>query len=228
VELIDNAIAAIISEAACQGRIYINFNFGSTIGSIEHSGGKTFPQDKVELIRVLTYGGIQATRLNEHGCGLKSSLAILDPTNSVWKIYFKYVENGLLKVKSISAPYSNKMRICDELEWPGVDKTAENGTYILFPVSKERFVNMYQKKTALMEDLHDRIKCHFTHMWMKLDEFIEGKLRMARVGDCMCVRGLPVRDSQRLKLFVYMYVYISYTHTHTHTPWGRGPSCQPA
>jgi hypothetical protein len=177
VELIDNAIAAIIS-AVCQGRIYINFNFDSTTGSIEHSGGKTFPLDKTELIRVLTYGGVHATRLNEHGCGLKSSLAILDPTNRVWKIYFKFVENGLLKVKSISAPYSNKMSICDEPEWPGADKTAENGTYITFPVSKDRFVNMYQKKTPVMEDLHDRIKCHFTHMWMKLDEFIEGKLKM--------------------------------------------------
>ena len=32
VELIDNAIAAIISSQSCQGRIYINFNFDLSFG----------------------------------------------------------------------------------------------------------------------------------------------------------------------------------------------------
>jgi hypothetical protein len=178
VELIDNAIAA-INSSICHGRIHVNFNFDTNVGSVEHSGGKTFPLDKNELARCFTYGGKRPTRLNEHGCGLKSSLAILDPTNTKWAIYIKYVENGILRVKSISAPYSNKMTICDQSDWPGKDKTAEEGSFIQFPIGKERFENMYQKKKdARMEDLHDRIKYHFTHMWMKVDEMIEGKLKM--------------------------------------------------
>ena len=178
VELIDNGIAAIIS-ALATGMIYIVFNFETNVGSIEHSGGNTFPLDKRELARCFMYGGKYATRLNEHGCGLKSSLAILDPHNKHWKIYIKYVENGMLRVKSISAPYSNRLVLRDESEWPGANKTAENGTYIQFPIDKTRFSDLYQKKTgALMNDLHDRIQCHFTHMWMKLDELIDGKLQM--------------------------------------------------
>jgi hypothetical protein len=182
VELIDNAIAAILGTSG-HGRIYIHFDFTTNVGSIEHSGGTTFPLDKTELARCFTYGGKHATRLNEHGCGLKSSLAIMDRSNTSWNIYIKHVENGVRKVKRISAPYSSKMNLFEELEWSGTDQTVENGSYITFPIHKERFSDLYQKKTsARMEDLHERIQCHFTHMWMKLEEFIEGKLQMTYNG----------------------------------------------
>ena len=77
-ELCDNAIAAIIAltVALISGDIYITFNFSTNMGSIEHSGGVTFPTDPDGLKRCFTVGGKQQTSLNEHGSGLKSSLAI--------------------------------------------------------------------------------------------------------------------------------------------------------
>lgn len=183
VELGDNAFAAILGAAAdgkcISGEIRIVFDFDANVGSIEHSGGRTFPLNVAELARCFTYGGKSPTKLNEHGCGLKSSLAIIDPANEQWKIYIKYVSDGMLKVKRVSAPYSNKMTLYDETSWIGHNKNVENGSFITFPIDKSRFSSIYQKKDkALMADIHDRIKCEFTHMWMKVDEFIDGRIQM--------------------------------------------------
>lgn len=186
VELIDNAIAAITKFGifVIFGMIYITFDPEKNVGSIEHSGGTTFSLDPIEIARCFTYGEKCPTRLNEHGCGLKSSLAILDPYNTSWKIYIKYVHDGVLKVKSICAPYTSSMTLRDEAEWPGQNKTAEPGTYITFPLDKRRFSRLYAKKEeASMKDLHERIKCHLTHMWMKMDEMVEGKIQMFYNGD---------------------------------------------
>lgn len=184
VELDDNAIAAILALKGGSGSIYHAFDFEKSVGSIEHSGGITFPLNPTEIARCFTYGDKCPTLLNEHGCGLKSSLAILDPYNKSWKIYIKYVQDGVMKVKSICAPYTSSMILRDETEWPGENKTAENGSYITFPLDKRRFNRLYQKKDeASMKDLHERIKCQLTHMWMKLDEMIEGRIQMFYNGD---------------------------------------------
>jgi hypothetical protein len=179
-ELVDNAIAAIIRGGG-NGNIYITFDFATNTGSIEHSGGVTFPLTSEGLSACFTYGYKQTSSLNEHGCGLKSSLAILDPTNTIWKIWMKHDDNGVLSVLGVSAPYSDSMEIQDEEGWPGANKTIEAGTYITFPIKKDRFVDLYSSRDAKMSDvadLHNRIRCHFSHMWMKQEDVLSGRVRI--------------------------------------------------
>ena len=181
-ELGDNALAAIMFDPTkAVGNMYIKFDFEKNTGSIEHSGGTTFPHTADGLVRCLTYGGKQPSSLNEHGCGLKTSLAILDPNNQVWEIWIKTVIDGNLRYFRVKAPYSNKMRITKETNWPGKNQSAESGSFIQFPIKNEQFKNLYSTKNAKMTDktdLHNRIKCHFSHLWMKIDPYINGNIRI--------------------------------------------------
>ena len=188
-ELIDNAIAAITAVTPVKGTISINFNFDANIGSIEHSGGITFPTDAAGLTRCMTYGGKRATHLNEHGCGLKSSLAILDRSNTAWAIWFKCIENGVLMRYRLAAPYGGRLSIAkNPSPWPGSDTSNEPGSCIQFPLRKESFAGLYAKKDAKMADmakLNDRIKCHFSHMWMKHPDVMEGRVRIHYNGEAI-------------------------------------------
>jgi len=186
-ELADNAIAAIMdTSAVISGDVYINFDFDVNIGSIEHSGGSTFPIDSDGISRCLKYGGKRPAILNEHGCGMKSSLAILDPTNNVWEIWIKKPRDGLLEIFKVSAPYKNGMKLTVETTWPGQNKNLEPGSFIRFPINKERFSDLYSSKTAKKEDirnLHDRIKCHFSHQWMKQPDVCTSRIRIHYNGE---------------------------------------------
>jgi len=180
-ELIDNAIAAIIASVTKTGTIYIDFNFSTNIGSIEHSGGTTFPHELTKLANCFTYGLKNPTTLNEHGCGLKQSLAMLNPTNDMWQIWIKYLdEKHSLKIIKLQAPFTNKLKITTETAWPGQDKTAEPGSYIRFPIAKEKFSQLYKRdaKMADINDLHDRIRNQFSHMWMKQEEIQNRKIQL--------------------------------------------------
>ena len=176
-ELIDNAIAAIIP--AKNGDIYTVFDFDANVGSIEHSGGVTFPTDPAGISRCFTVGGKQPTSLNEHGCGLKSSLAILDPTNTSWEIWIKSIVDGNLVIRNVSAPYKNGMTLTVESSWPGQNKNSEPGSFIRFPLKKERFRSLYTKDDAKMGDLdlHKRISNHLSHMWMKQEDVRSSRIR---------------------------------------------------
>lgn len=197
-ELGDNAMAAIMAALLdallAVGKIFIDFNFETNIGSIEHSGGTTFPYTVDEkgqvhwdgLVRCLTYGSKNPTGLNEHGCGLKTSLAILDPKNEIWEIWIKILVNSTLMYFRVKAPYSNKMRITRESSWPGKDTTAEPGSFIKFPINKEHFKCLYASKGAKMndlKDLHSRIKCHFSHVWMKVPPYVNGGINIIYNGE---------------------------------------------
>lgn len=83
-EIIDNSLA---TESTV---IKITLDFEKNRGSIEDNG-KGFPVTPDELSRCFTYSPetrVQ-TNLNEHGCGLKSSLAILDPNDESWGVAWK-------------------------------------------------------------------------------------------------------------------------------------------
>ncbi len=179
-ELGDNAIAAIIKEKGATGSIYYALDFESQRGSVEHSGGTTFPQEDKAFARCIRYAGLQPTSLNEHGCGLKASLATLNPTNDAWKIWIKYLDaSGALRFKSVRAPWARVVHIQTETAWPGVNQTAEPGTFIEFPVTRERFVDLYTAKDkAKMRDLDERIICHFSHAWMKQEHVLSGRVRL--------------------------------------------------
>lgn len=187
-ELVDNAIAAIMdTSAVTNGDVFINFNVETNKGSIEHSGGSTFPIDSEGISRCLTYGGKRPSLLNEHGCGLKSSLAILDPSNTVWELWIKTVNDAAaLVIFKVSAPYKNEMKLTVETVWPGQNNNIEPGSFIRFPINKERFSYLYSSKTAKKEDihnLHDRIKCHFSHQWMKQPDVCASRIRIYYNGE---------------------------------------------
>jgi hypothetical protein len=185
-ELVDNAIAAVLGGITGTGKVYVRFAFDTNTGHIEHSGGSTFPTDSAGIVRCLTYGGRSPTFLNEHGCGLKTSLAILDPSNSKWKIFIKGVESGVLKFYSISAPYSNKMSIVPETTWPGQDKSAEPGSLIQFPITHSLFSGLFKSGTKLdnkEKEIGVRFKNHLAHMWQCVEKVLNGDIQLFYNGE---------------------------------------------
>ena len=181
-ELLDNAIAAIITPVITPGsnQIHIEMDFKTGLGKIEHIGGKTFPTDAEGLSRCFTYGGAAPTALNEHGCGLKTSLAILDPGNSTWAIFIK---TSLTDMYTVKAPYNNRLSLYPLKEWPGRNKGNECGSIIQFPITKERFKSLYSDKHSVMSDLDKRIRCELSHMWMTQDSISRGIVKFYYNGE---------------------------------------------
>jgi hypothetical protein len=176
-ELGDNAAAAILQCSPVDGEIRFKNDFSLKRGSVETVGGQQFPVDPVELARVFTYGGLRPTRLNEHGCGLNTSLAILNPENNDWKIEIKISDD---KVFLVQAPYHDKMTLSKTNVYSG-QPGPRNGSVVSFPITKKHFQELYASKDAKMtkeEDLHKRIECQISHFWMMNDEVIEGKIKL--------------------------------------------------
>lgn len=184
-ELIDNAIAAIMAlvhilrqNSSHYGSIYVNMNFEKGMGSIEHIGGVTFPTNLSELARCLRYGGKKQTHLNEHGCGLNTSLAILDRKNAAWKIYIRPESSE--QVYLLQAPYKNPMKLQTTSEWPGHSTEGKAASFIEFPITKDYFRDLYTIKNPKMEstDLLERIRCELSHLWMFHPAVKDGNIRI--------------------------------------------------
>lgn len=162
-EIIDNSIAAKSTI------IKINIDIDNNRGSIEDNG-VGFPIDSDGLSRCFTYSPdtrVQ-TDLNEHGCGLKSSLAILDPHDSSWKVTWKTND----KIYQVEAPYTKHNHSAVEIsEWKGTihDST---GTLIEFPIKKSQLISLYKKKDAKMKDLMYKLKEELSQYWMKHPKII--------------------------------------------------------
>jgi hypothetical protein len=202
-ELIDNAIAAILAalNPAGTNQIHVDMDFVKGIGTIEHIGGTTFPTDPQGLSRCFTYGGAAPTTLNEHGCGLKTSLAILDPANSTWAIFIK---QSLTDMSTVKAPYNNHLSLYPLSEWPGRNKGDECGSLIRFPITKDRFKSLYSDKHPKMTDLDKRIECELSHMWMTETSVARGTIKLYYNGTSVtpfsfrnedvheCVQSIPL------------------------------------
>lgn len=172
-ELIDNAISAIQQKTPIEGSVHLRIDFDTNQGSVEHRGGVTFSTTKQELHRIFSYGGKKPTKLNEHGCGIKTSLAILNPDNNSWKIEIKREDDS---VYSIEAPYGDNMRMKKETNYSGM-KGSHAGSFIRFPISKDRFQDLYRRKVIKMtnlDELHNRIQQEMSHFWM-MNENIKNK-----------------------------------------------------
>jgi len=179
-EIIDNVIAAITKIQDALGKIHLQLDFDSGWGYLEHEGGTTFPEELALLQRTFTYGAQQQSAYNEHGCGLKTSLAILDPSNQLWKIAFAIPrDNGSCTMYSISAPYSAIMKLKRITEWPGKWRGHECRSYIKFPIRREHFRTLYTPKAKMNRDkeLHDRIRNHLSHRWMLVPAFVDRKIQ---------------------------------------------------
>ena len=167
-EIIDNSFAA---ESTV---IKITLDFENSRGSVEDNG-KGFPVTPEELSRCFTYSPdtrVQ-TNLNEHGCGLKSSLAILDPLDETWGIAWKNQ-----KIFQVRAPYSSMTHNAKEIDnWPG-NITDKTGTLIEFPVQKKQFSSLYSKKGTSMANVMTKIKEELSQYWMRYPKFAKGIIKM--------------------------------------------------
>jgi hypothetical protein len=173
-ELGDNAFAS------GPNQIHITLDFDKKTGIMEDNG-RGFGNNPEELSRCFTYGPefTKQTNLNEHGCGMKSSLAILDPDDKEWSVTWK--TNSL--IYKVSAPYAKNT---DEFEaeiiqvWPGT-LTGLTGTIIQFPFHKESLLSLYTKKTTATFDKDNMLKMlrtELSHTWMLLDSFRSGKIEL--------------------------------------------------
>jgi hypothetical protein len=170
-ELLDNAFASGSS------KIYCTLDFEKNMGSIEDNG-KGFGNDPEDLSRCFTYGPDipKQTDLNEHGCGMKSSLAILDPNDSQWTVTWKW--NGY--IYQVKAPYARdgSFEATQISEWPG-KLTETTGAIIEFPFVKENLSSLYEKKhLASFKHAIVKLQKELSHTWMFYDPFTTGKIQL--------------------------------------------------
>lgn len=170
-EIIDNSIAAKSTV------IKITIDFEKNYGSIEDNG-HGLPSDSEGLSRCFTYSPEIRfqTDLNEHGCGMKSSLAILDPMDESWKVTWK--NSAIYQVK---APYSIASHSASRVhEWPGAIQD-KSGTLVEFPINKEQFKSLYSKppkKGAPMPNVLSKLKEELSQIWMKMPQIYVGATKI--------------------------------------------------
>uniref|UniRef100_A0A6C0DJU0 Uncharacterized protein n=1 Tax=viral metagenome TaxID=1070528 RepID=A0A6C0DJU0_9ZZZZ len=170
-ELIDNAFAS------ASTTIKITLDFEKNIGSIEDNG-KGFGNDPDELSRCFTYGPDipKQTDLNEHGCGMKSSLAILDPTDSTWSVTWKCDS----MIYQVSAPYSKAglFQAINIEVWPGAIQ-GPSGSIIKFPFHKENLGSLYEKQDkASFARVIPKLVNELSHRWMFFEAFMSGRTEL--------------------------------------------------
>lgn len=181
-ELLDNSFAADSHE------IRLQIDFIEKKCSIEDDG-RGLPIDSAGLSRCFSYGEQSPTDLNEHGCGMKSSLAILDPTDTNWSVRWK--RDG--KKYCVQAPYSitsHQAKI--ETLWIG-DIQKETGTLIMFPLAKDTLSALYASKDAKMadDDVIMRLRNEFAHYWMKYPKFMDRDVKLYVNGDQVIPFKMP-------------------------------------
>lgn len=152
-ELVDNAIAA----TPARQKFRVDIIFSPTAGN--HDRVDLFVADNgrgmgLEHLKKALQLGESATtdsRLNEHGFGLKNSLATLSGGNGPWKVWTRPVKGG--PVFSVSGPFRREMEIRDEEKFP-TDPflPADISTLIKVPV-KIAFIQTAQGRGAPATDL---------------------------------------------------------------------------
>jgi hypothetical protein len=187
-ELIDNAFAS-----GCT-KIVITLDFEKNTGSIEDNG-RGFGDSAEELSRCFTYGPDvpRQTDLNEHGCGMKSSLAILDPTDSSWCVTWKVCPAaGPHAIHQVKAPYATdgNFEATRHTSWPG-KLTDPTGSIIQFPFHKENLGALYEKRTkASFAQVIPKLRQELSHRWMFFDAFASGKIEMYLKEEKACPKAV--------------------------------------
>jgi len=184
-EIIDNSFAAEPTIIDCW------VDFETNRGSIEDDG-KGFPTTSEELSRCMTYSPDKRvqTNLNEHGCGMKSSLAILDPADESWSITWK--NGGTFQMK---APYCSESHIANKIgEWHG-KLNGKTGTLIEFPIQKKQLSSLYTKKGTSMTNVIPKLKEELSQYWMRLPKFVNGTIKMYLNGEQIIPFVFPHDDT---------------------------------
>lgn len=189
-EIIDNSIAAKST------LIKIMIDFDKNYGSIEDNG-HGFPTTSDELSRCFTYSPdtrVQ-TDLNEHGCGLKSSLAILDPHDKDWKITWKVGGN----VYKVEAPYAREIHAAVHMQkWPGTIQD-QTGSLIEFPIQKSQLSSLYQKKGTSMVNILTKLKDELSQYWMKHPRVMSGIVKLYLNDEHVVPFMVPHDDTNYIK-----------------------------
>ena len=174
-ELFDNAISAILSILGVSltvGRIRFNFDEATNMASIEDNG-PGFPLDPEQLKRCWSYGFPNPGGLNEHGCGVKTALAIFDGKGDGWKVYWK--NQGNPNIYLLQGPIRTSMNAITVETWPGKINDP-SGVYMSFPCSKECFRALYGRSAKKMEDAVPRFKRELAQVYYYRPEIASKKI----------------------------------------------------
>ena len=153
-ELIDNAIAAKTEEQ----KFYINVVFDPHVDDrtlvdvyiTDNSRGMTLEM----LTHALQLGAtpITTSRLNEHGFGLKNSLATLSGDNGYWKLWTR---SNASSIFFIEGPFRQEMIIRDNEGFPNIDFLPTSDISTLIKVTTRlSFIQGVQGRGAPSKDLH--------------------------------------------------------------------------
>lgn len=127
------------------------------------------------LVKCFGYGKDRNTKkqgLNEHNCGLKHSLAYMDPENSRWSIQIK--QNG--EVWELKAPYCHSMNLTKVGRYNGsINK--QSGTFIKIPLDNTQFKTLYYQRSVKgepnTEKLTERLGLYLSCFWMMNEKFMK-------------------------------------------------------
>jgi hypothetical protein len=174
-ELIDNSKQA----GSTAVRIKIFNEDGHRFITIEDNGswGKI---TKDILVKCFGYGKSKTAvkqGLNEHNCGLKHSLAYMDPHNIYWQIQIK--NEGV--TWELKAPYSHMMTLKKNVSYTG-EMTCPNSTIIKIPLEDTQFKTLYYSRSVkgiLNEQmLTARLGLYLSSFWMRCDDFMQKKFQI--------------------------------------------------
>jgi Histidine kinase-, DNA gyrase B-, and HSP90-like ATPase len=152
-ELVDNAIAA--TPAGQKFRVDIIFSpqpgNPDRVDVYVADNGRAMGLDHLAKALQLGESATTDSRLNEHGFGLKNSLATLSGGNGPWKIWTRPAKGG--PVFSVSGPFSGQMEIHDDEEFPtDAFLPVDISTLIKVP-AKIAFIQTAQGRGAPTTDL---------------------------------------------------------------------------
>lgn len=174
-ELVDNSKQA----GATTVKIKIFNENGRRFITIEDNGS----WDKITkdiLVKCFGYGKSKTAvkkGLNEHNCGLKHSLAYMDPQNMFWIIQIR--KDGV--TWELTAPYCHTMKMVKNTSYIG-ELSDANSTIIKIPLEDTQFRTLYYTRSVkgnINESmLTERLGLYLSSFWMRCDDFMQKKFQI--------------------------------------------------
>ncbi len=153
-ELVDNAIAACPEKK----KFRVDLVFSSAPGQTDHAdlyladNGSGMTLEHLGKALQLGESATTASRLNEHGFGLKNALATLSGGNGPWKIWTKAASGG--PVLTVEGPFTYEMTIRDDEDFPTDSFLPADFSTLIKVTVKTSFVQTTQGRGAPATDLN--------------------------------------------------------------------------
>ncbi len=172
-ELVDNSIAAKDKNRKFKIQIIfenINNDF-SYVYIVDDCAGMTL--NVFEKALQLGESATTDCRLNEHGFGLKNSLATLSSSNGDWKIWTR--DKNLNKVLSVTGPFNSQMFIEDNDQFPNSDilPTPDDISTLIKVKVKKSFIQTLQGRGAPTTDLERLREWLIEHLGVMYRGYLE-------------------------------------------------------